>query len=559
MPNIRRRPFRVSPQDFSAQWHPVVREIYASRLTRSDEVDKHLRNLQSPHGLPDLNEAAQLMMQSIAQKKTICIYGDYDVDGATATALMVRVLQRLGAKVSYFIPNRQLHGYGLSIAGLQSLQKMPDVVLTVDNGIRSHEAAEYLRHQGIPLIITDHHEPGDTLPTAAAVVNPKRCGNEFALSNLAGVGVAFYLLTALRRYYLDAGKPFSCRLTDYLDLVALGTMADVVPLDFNNRILAQHGIARIQSGQGNMGIRALCSVANVDSAHLTASDISFAIAPRMNAIGRLADMNEGVALLLTDDWVTAQEYAQQFDEVNRERKALESEMTHLAIHATNPKDYIVSAYLEEGHEGVSGIVASRLKTHFSRPALVATDADCGKKIKASLRSIHGVDIHALLEMTAQQLPAGMIQFGGHTMAAGLSVEKPYYQEMVTTLNQAFQQHIGTSIPKQPIYVDGTLTADLLQIGWAKLLEKLEPWGAGLPVPTFCNCFQVLECRKLGARHTRLILRHPESRQQLIATWFFHLADFNYGDNVKVVYQVQVNRFLGSEQLNLLITYADMMV
>lgn len=556
MPRITQRPRLCALEEFSADWHPLVREIYASRLRSAQEVEKRLQALLPPDGIPDIDKAAARIFHAIHAQESILVYGDYDVDGASSTALLVRVLRKLGATVRYFVPNRQVHGYGLSVAGLAEISTIPPLVITVDNGITAFSAAEYLRAQGIDLIITDHHEPEATLPVAVAVVNPKRHDSGFASLNLAGVGVVFYLLLALRRYYRTQAQPFECDLSDYLDLVALGTVADIVPLDYNNRILVQAGIRRLQSGQGNIGLRALCDVANLETACVLSSDIGFSLAPRLNAVGRLEDMHDGVHLLLAEDWATAEDYAQLLDTLNRDRKAIESEMTALAEPLVNPKEPIASAYLPEGHEGVIGIVAARLKSKFARPALVATTTADGNSIKASLRSVSGVNIHQLLSETATQLPDNALQFGGHAMAAGLSIDKAHYADFITALNTTFTATIGAKIPEEPLYIDGELPADLLTLDWARYLEKLEPWGAALPVPQFCNIFIVAECRRLGAQHTRLTLRHPHTGEQFSATWFFKNVDWQYGNTVRVVYQIQVNRFAGNERLNLLITYAE---
>ncbi len=521
------------------------------------QVEKRLCSLLPADGIPDIEKAAARLQQAINAGETILVYGDYDVDGASATALLVRVLRRLAAKVSYFIPNRWAHGYGLSIAGLASLPGLPRLLITVDNGIRSHDAAAWLAERQVDLLITDHHRADGELPPAVAVVNPKCASNCFNLKNLAGVGVTFYLLVVLRRLWRRTrDTAFPVDLGAYLDLVALGTVADVVPLDHNNRILVSHGLRQIRRQRGNPGIRALCRVANVAPHALSAQDIGFALAPRLNAVGRLEEMSDGVAMLLSDDWQTTQEYAQLLDSLNRDRKALENEITAQAMALVDAALPIAVAYRADWHEGVIGIVAARLKSHFARPALVATDANGEDIIKASLRSVRGVNIHALLVHAAKTLPADVFRFGGHAMAAGLTVEKSAYPQLLLALCAAFEAHIGARPPREPLYIDGELPPELLDVDWAKYLEQLEPWGTDLPPPTFANRFTVRECRRLGAQHTRLILHHPHTARQFQAAWFFHLADFVRGDRIEVAYQVQVNRFFGDERLSLLVTYAD---
>ena len=320
------RPLRIDTAALPADWHPLVKNIYAGRLSHHDEIEKRLQHLLPPDNLTGLNAALDRLDRAIRHREPILVYGDYDVDGATATALTVRVLRQLGADVTWFIPNRSVHGYGFSLAGLADLPGAPRLILTVDNGIQSHDAIAAARVRGIDVVVTDHHLPGETLPPANAIVNPNRRDCPFAGKHLAGVGVAFYLLLALRSRLLAENRwPDTLRLSDYLDLVALGTVADLVPLDYNNRILVNHGLARIRSGHANTGINALMAVANLDPARLTAQDIAFSLAPRLNALGRLGDMADGVALLLAEDRQTALDYAQQCDDLNRDRKALENE------------------------------------------------------------------------------------------------------------------------------------------------------------------------------------------------------------------------------------------
>ena len=557
MHKAQRRPLLSQPEAYPEHWHPLIRTLYATRISDPLQVEKRLGSLLPPDGIVAIEQAAARLQQAMTTGETILVYGDYDVDGASATALLVRVLRRSGAKVHYFIPNRWNHGYGLSIAGLTSLCELPRLLITVDNGIASHEAATWLAERQVDLIITDHHEAGAELPQACAVVNPKRAESDPALAHLSGVGVAFYLLLALRRLWQRTqGAAFPVDLTEYLDLVALGTVADVVPLDHNNRILVSHGLRQVHRQRGNLGIRALCAVANIAPQTLNAQDIGFALAPRLNAVGRLEDMSDGVAMLLSDDWRTAQEYAQSLDSLNRDRKALESEMTTRAETLVDPALPIAVAYQGDWHEGVIGIVAARLKARFARPAMVATDTDGGTLVKASLRSLRGVNICDLLVHAADALPTDVLRFGGHAMAAGLTVEKSAYPQLLSALCAAFQRHIGARAPQEPLYIDGELPSELLDVGWAKYLEQLEPWGTDLPPPLFCNRFTVGECRPLGARHTRLILRHPHTGRQFQAAWFFHLAEFVPGDRIEVTYQIQVNRFFGDERLNLLVTYAD---
>ena len=544
------RPARISAETLPEDWHPLVKNIYASRLARHDEIEKRLQNLLPPDDLTDLAPALDRLERALRTHEPILVYGDYDVDGATATALTVRVLRQLGANVDWFIPNRSAHGYGFSLAGLAALPTAPGLILTVDNGTSSHEAVAAARARGIDTLITDHHLPGDTLPDAVATINPNRRDCPFPGKNLAGVGVAFYLLLALRQHLRAQGRwPEQLRLTDHLDLVALGTIADLVPLDYNHRILVNHG-------QANTGIRALLAVANLEPAHLGAQDIAYSVAPRLNALGRLGDMSDGVALLLAEDWQTAQDYAQQSDEKNRDRKALENEAVQEAARQVSPALPLAAAYDPAWHEGIIGILAARLKSRFARPALVATDSNEDGWIKASLRSVSAVPLHELLNDAARHLPGEALRYGGHAAAAGLSVKREHYPALIEAINRAFLETYGTTVPPEPVYIDGELPAALLNLDWARYLERLEPWGASLPVPVFANPFEVLDCRLLGSAHTRLVLREMHSGNAYNASWFFHTADYRPGTRLRIAYQLQVNRFYGDERLRLLVQHAQ---
>lgn len=554
---IRDRPAQFDPARLPADWHPLVKRIYATRLASPEEYDKHIASLAPPHNMADLDRAVERIRYALKHQQRIVIFGDYDVDGACATALMVRVLRRLGASVDWFIPDRRVHGYGLSIAGLNALQRLPDLLITVDNGIQSFEAAEWLATQEVDLIITDHHLPGESFPVAHAVVNPQREDCGFGERSLCGAGVALYVLLALRRSLVDDGQwPEGLNLTDYFDLVALATIADLVPLSRNNRILVHYGLQRLRLRQGNPGLLALAAVANIQVAHLTAQDIAFAIAPRLNAAGRLGDMCDGVALLLTDDWQTAHDFAADFDTLNRARKTLENNMLQNALAMVDQSRAVASAYSSDWHEGVIGIVAGRLKGKLNRPALIATSSEDGAWIKASMRSVPGINVKALLDEAQTILPSGTLKHGGHAMAAGLSVQFEAYPALLLALEKAYDNQVSIE-PQQLYYVDGELAPDLLNVQWASYLEQLEPWGQELPAPTFCNFFDVINCRCLGASHSRLTLREPNSGRVLQAMWFFHNVDYAPGTRIRAVYSLQVSRFHGDERLNLLIEEIEM--
>lgn len=550
------RPQRIDPATLPSDWHPLIKTIYAARLNSCDEIEKRLQFLLPPSAMAGLESAVKRIAVALKNREKILIYGDYDVDGATATALMVRVLKHLGAKVSWFIPQRQVHGYGFNPLGFAALSERYALIITVDNGIQSHAGVAVAKKAGTELIITDHHLPGKTLPDAVAVVDPNRHDCPFPGKNLSGVGVAFYVLLALRHYLLQHQQwPQDIQLTDYLDLVALGTVADVVPLDYNNRILVHHGLGKMRLPTANTGIRALMAVVNLDAKYLNTRDIAFSLAPRLNALGRLGHMSDGVALLLSEDRQTALEYARLCDEANRDRKMLEKEAVNCAIKMIAPDSPLAIAYNPDWHEGVIGLVATRLKSHFSRPAMVGTNSSQPHIIKASLRSIAGVSLHRLLADTARHFPADIVQFGGHETAAGVSIDKQYWTPFSQQLSKSFHALYGGKIPPEPIYIDGELPPDLFNTDWANYLEHLEPWGAALPAPVFANRFEVLQCRRLGQTHTKLLLRTDTGSHIVRASWFFCYADYLPGTYLHIVYQLQVNRFFGDERLDLIIQYA----
>lgn len=550
----------VSPSQLPEHWHEVVKRIYAARIQCPEEVDKGGRNVLGWEALVDADKAAYRLSQAIEAGERILIYGDYDVDGATAVALCVRVLRALGAVVEWFVPRREVHGYGLNLRGLAEIKRrgaLPSVLMTVDNGIVAHEAVARANGLGIDCIITDHHLPAGSLPEALAVVNPNRLDCDFESKALAGVGVAFYVLLALRAVQLEKGLwPEALQLRSYLDLVALGTIADVAQLDYNNRILLHLGLKKMRMDSANMGIRALCAVGNVEAQYLTAQEVAFALAPRLNAIGRLGDMSEAVALLLSEDWQSAQEYAQQAEACNRKRKAIENTMLDEALLQVDERQAVLCVYDAQWHEGVLGLVAGRLKSRFSRPVVVGCDALGATHIKASVRCVEGVCAQKLLTEAAKRLGAGRLSFGGHAMAAGLTVAKEDFSLLAVHLQQAYEHLFGAREIEEVVWVDGRLPAELMQAQWAEYFSHLEPWGAGFPEPMFVNIFELLDYRMLGTQHCRLVLREPESGQVLQAVWFFHQLKYPLKGLVEVVYTLQVNRFYGDARLQLLVRHLN---
>lgn len=551
------RSYRFAPECLEGL-PPLVQQIYARRLNGVHERDKHLNQLLPPD-LLDLNQAVERIAKALWAREPLLIYGDYDVDGVCATALMVRVLKRLGADVRWFIPDRVRHGYGLTVAGIAAARTYhPEVRLwiTVDNGMKSHSLAKALAEQGIELLITDHHLPDanqpNVLPQAVAVVNPNRVDCSFASKALCGAGVAFYVLLGLQQYLKQQSGDKALwsadlKLSAYLDLVALATIADVVPLDYNNRILVEHGLKLLRAGLGNLGIRALLAQANITPVFVSAQDLGFMVAPRLNAAGRMAHMKEGVQLLLCDEWMGAQDMARQLDDYNRQRKALENDALSQAKQAMNPQQSLAFFYWQDGHEGLLGLLAGRLKALCAQPSLVACPAFETGWVKASMRSCYGVALDALLAEASEIIDEDLWQFGGHAQAAGLTIHQSALPVLVQALERMLRRDFPTGYPPEPRDDDGTLSPDYLTVAWARYFEWLEPWGTAFPAPVFRNVFEVVDERILG-QHARLVLRNPEDGQLHQAMWFFAEKRFAVGQFVCLRYGLTVNRFHGDERL-----------
>lgn len=551
------RPFRFEPH-ILGHLPPLVREIYARRLSAPQECDKSLSQLL-PADLADLDRAVERLAKALWAREPLLIYGDYDVDGVCATALMVRVLKRLGADVRWFIPDRVRHGYGLTVAGIAAARTYhPDARLwvTVDNGMKSHVFAKALCEQGLELIITDHHLPDasqpNALPQAVAVVNPNRVDCNFASKALCGAGVAFYVLLGLQHYLKQQSGDKALwsadlKLSAYLDLVALATIADVVPLDYNNRILVEYGLRWLRAGQGNLGIRALLAQANVVREFVSAQDLGFMVAPRLNAAGRMAHMKEGVQLLLCDEWIGAQDMARKLDDYNRQRKALENDALSQVKPQLNPQQSLAFFYWHDGHEGLLGLLAGRLKALYAQPSLVACPAFETGWVKASMRSCYGVALDVLLAEAAENIDEHLWQFGGHAQAAGLTIHQSALPVLVQALERMLRRDFPTGYPPEPRDDDGTLSPDYLTVAWARYFELLEPWGSAFPAPVFRNVFEVVDERVLG-QHARLMLRNPDDGQLHQAMWFFAEKRLLVGQFVCLRYGLTVNRFHGDERL-----------
>ncbi|KHF77209.1 Single-stranded-DNA-specific exonuclease RecJ [Acinetobacter sp. neg1] len=558
---IQKRPLITRPEQF--QGVPAfIAEILARRGVQSEqELELKLKHLLPP-ALKGLETAVELMDQAIDQQKQIVIVGDYDADGATSTALMVLVLKEMGAKVDYLVPDRFKYGYGLTpaIAELAQQSYQPDLLITVDNGISSHAGVETAQALGMQVIITDHHLTTKPTPTAEAVVNPNQLGCEFSSKALAGVGVAFYVLARLASLRTQQGKTTS-KVTQYLDLVALGTYADVATLDYNNRILIDAGLKRIQQHQCRAGILALLDIAGRDPASLRAQDLGFVVGPRINAAGRMESMRIGIECLLAADMETAYPLAQQLNQLNIERRQVEGEMKQQAMQAlqhiqleTTHLPAALVMFDEQWHQGVIGIVAGRLKEQFHRPSLVFAPDEDGVHIKGSARSIEGIHIRDTIEQVAEQYPHLVSHFGGHAAAAGLTLKKENFDTFKTVFTRSIAE-MDEDLFQATLWTDGELTDVDLHLGTLDWIEQLGPWGQKFPLPQFEGRFKVIDYRWLKEQHLKLKLAVGPHSVDAIA---FNAKDrFGFDPMlgyVDLVYTLERNVFNGNTSLQLQIAH-----
>lgn len=555
---IKQRPYLTRPENIQGV-SPFIAQILARRGVQSEqELELKLKHLLAPN-LKGLPQAIELLDQAIDQQKKIVIVGDYDADGATSTALMVLALREMGAQVNYLVPDRFKYGYGLTpaIADLAFAKFQPDVLVTVDNGISSHAGVAQAQAHGMQVVITDHHLTTKEIPAAEAVVNPNQLDCEFPSKALAGVGVAFYLLANLSSGRAQQGKS-SAKIAQYLDLVALGTYADVAALDYNNRILVDAGIKRIQQQQCRIGISVLLELAGRDVAQLKAQDLGFVLGPRINAAGRMETMDIGIECLLAEDYSTAYPLAQQLNQLNVERRQVETQMKQDALTALaqfklelseTPAALIL--FEPHWHQGVIGIVAGRLKEQFHRPAIVFAADEDGEHIKGSARSIEGIHIRDAIETVAEQFPHLVSHFGGHAAAAGLTIKKQHFDEF----KQHFVQLIQTmdeALFQATLWTDGVLPTEALNLDTVHLLQHLTPWGQKFPSPIFEGQFQVLDYRWLKEVHLKLRLALENG--QVVDAIAFNAADkFSFDpmqSSVHLVYELEQNSFNGQVSLQL---------
>jgi single-stranded-DNA-specific exonuclease len=557
---IRRRAHET-PTDFAGHLHPVLRRVYAARGIASDsELDLSLERLLPVGSLESLDAATRLLAAHRAAGRVLVV-GDFDADGATSTALLVRALRALRfAHVDFLVPNRFHFGYGLTpeIVALAAT-RAPTLIVTVDNGVSSVAGVEAARAIGIPVLVTDHHLPGSVLPRADVIVNPNLPGSRFGSPALAGVGVAFYLIAALARALGEAGF----RAADYLDLVALGTVADMVPLDRNNRILVSQGIKRIRAGRCVAGIRALLESAGRNPEALSAADLGFAVAPRLNAAGRLTDMSVGIACLLADEFAEAQRLAAMLSQLNVERREIEQRMQLEAVGlAEDLRESEVAESLgiclfdESWHQGVVGLVAGRIKDRLHRPVIAFARAEDGS-LRGSARSVPGINIRDALEGVAAQQPELIDRFGGHAMAAGLSLRESNLPAFRLAFAAEIARRANRELLSGAIYSDGALSVAELCIGTAEALRSAGPWGQGFPEPAFDGKFIVAETRIVGDKHMKMRLRLPHPGAEAIdAIAFGYIgsptenAGLSGGARVQLVYRLEVNEYRGTARVQL---------
>jgi len=547
----------------AAGLHPTLARILSARgVSRPDELATELPGLVPPGEMKGIAHAATYLADAIAAGRRLLIVADYDCDGATACAVGVRGLRMLGARVEYIVPNRFEYGYGLTpeIVELAARQQ-PDVIVTVDNGIASVDGVAAANARGIDVVVTDHHLPGATLPEAAVIVNPNQPGCGFPSKNLAGVGVMFYVLLALRaelrtRGVFDART--QPRLDALLDLVALGTVADVVKLDSNNRILVAQGLKRMRAGRMHPGVAALFRAAGREAARANTFDLGFGLGPRLNAAGRLADMSLGIECLLTDDANRAWEIAQELDGMNRERRDIEAGMQQEALQileqpmaGLDPASrYTVSVFNDTWHQGVIGIVASRLKEKFHRPTITFAPGD-DATIKGSGRSIPGFHLRDALDLVSKRHPGLLVKFGGHAMAAGLTLRADTFGQFMEAFEAVGREWLDAEQLARVIETDGDIEDACFSPDFVNLLDQ-QVWGQGFPAPTFCGEFEVLRQTVLKGKHLKLQLGRGARRFDAI--WFNH-AD-SLGASALVAYRLDNNTFNGTTRVQMVIEHAQ---
>lgn len=561
---------------YSEDLGPILSKIYAARgISDNSDLSKSLKDLISYKELTGVVEASACIVEAINAGKNIVIIGDFDTDGATSTALLLRFFKQIEySNVNFIIPSRFGSGYGLSKELIDTALSEYDanLLITVDNGITAVDEVQYANERGLQVVITDHHQPGEeALPSAVAIVNPNQPGCNFPSKNLAGVGVAFYLLIALREslrqndYFARHEMP-DPNLAEYLDLVALGTLADMVTLDKNNRIMVHQGLLRIKSGACSKGISALLAVGQKNQMQVSGSDLTFAVAPRLNAAGRVSNMSIGVECLISDSFIAADKLAEQLDDLNQERRSIESEMQKSALEVLEGIELAdnlplgICMFGKDWHQGVSGILASRLKDLHKRPVVVfarhiADGEEYAGELKGSARSIKHVDVRGILAKIDADHPEIINKFGGHKAAAGLSISEINFE----SFKQLFEEYVAREITEDDCYeeflTDGTLPCDHYSIDFASLIRDSGPWGMNFPEPIFEGRFKIMEQRIVGQRHLKLSL-HPDGGYEVISSICFNVdlnewIDYSCSE-VDLVFRLDVSEYKGSSILQLII-------
>lgn len=566
---LRRREADETAELLLADLPPLLRRLYASRGVRSArELERSVKGMLPWQQLSGMDNAVEILYNAFREGIRIIVVGDFDADGATSTALSVLGMRALGCdNISYLVPNRFEDGYGLSPEVVdQAKARGAQLIVTVDNGISSHAGVAHAKTLGIPVIVTDHHLPGDTLPDAEAIINPNLRDCEFPSKSLAGVGVAFYLMLALRTFLRDKGwfderGIVPSNLAELLDLVALGTVADVVPLDANNRILTWQGLSRIRAGKCRPGIKALLEISNRDPQQLAASDLGFALGPRLNAAGRLDDMSVGVALLLCDNLGEARVLASELDALNQTRKEIEQGMQAEALilcekleRSSETLPGGLAMYHPEWHQGVVGILASRIKERFHRPVIAFAPAGDGT-LKGSGRSIQGLHMRDALERLDTLYPDLMIKFGGHAMAAGLSLEEHKFEQFQQRFGELVTEWLDPALLQGEVISDGPLSAAEMSMEVAQLLRDAGPWGQMFPEPLFDGRFRLLQQRLVGERHLKVMVE-PVGGGPLLDGIAFNIDTTCWPDNgvreVELAYKLDINEFRGNRSLQIII-------
>ena len=565
LPIVRRE---VTGASLSSDLHPVIDRIYRGRnIANLDDLENGLKGLTHFNVLKGMPQAAQILADAVVQNKRIIIVGDFDADGATSTSVCILALRAMGYhNVDFLVPNRFDFGYGLSVPIVDEAAKQgAEVIVTVDNGISCIDGVTHAKSLGMQVVVTDHHLPGDVLPPADAIVNPNQPGCEFPSKNLAGVGVAFYIMLALKaelqqQGHFERAGVAPPNLASLLDIVAVGTVADVVVLDKNNRILVHQGLQRIRAGKCRPGIKALVEVANRDCAHLTSTDLGFVVGPRLNAAGRLDDMSQGIACLLEDETIQARMIAAELDALNKERREIETGMkaqaeTVLEQMALNEGDMpsALVVYREDFHQGVIGIVAGRLKEKYLKPVIAFAHQD-DEIIKGSARSIPGVHIRDVLDEVNTRYPGVIEKFGGHAMAAGLSLPVAKLQDFERAFVNIARAHMAKLDGNHALFSDGDLSSEELCLPFAHLLRQAGPFGQGFESPLFDGEFALLDQRLVGQKHLKMVLKSDGANEVDAIAFNVDLKSWPNAmvKRVHIAYRLDINVFRGQETVQLIV-------